>query len=76
MNYDATKKFKDSLVAKLPWTKLCVRLTVNLHIIKCKICNEVEGKDKLMFHKWDYFLKHANHKKVEKYVGTNLKKRD
>jgi hypothetical protein len=36
----------------------------------------VEGKDKLMFHKWDSFCKHASHKKVEKYVGTNIKKMD
>jgi hypothetical protein len=35
----------------------------------------VEGEDKL-FHKWDSFCKHASHKKVEKYVGTSLKKKD
>jgi hypothetical protein len=34
---------------KLPWAKLFVGLDDNLHIIKCKICSEVEGKYKLIF---------------------------
>lgn len=47
-NYDATKRFQDSWVAKLPWAKLCMGSNGDLHIIKCRACSEVEGKDKLL----------------------------
>ncbi len=48
-NYDTTIKFQDSWVVKLPWTKLCVRSNCSLHTVKCRICNEVERKDKVLF---------------------------
>lgn len=44
---------------KLPWAELFVGLDDNLHIIKCKICSEVEGKDKLIVFKWDSICKHG-----------------
>jgi hypothetical protein len=44
---------------KLPWAELFVRLDDNLHIIKCKICIEVEGKHKLIVFKWDSSCKHG-----------------
>jgi hypothetical protein len=53
------------MVIKLPWVESYVGSNANLHPIKCKNCSEVERKDKLMFHKWDFFCKHASHKKAE-----------
>jgi hypothetical protein len=47
-NYD-NQKIQDSWAVKLPWAKLCVRLDGSLHIVKCKICSEVEGKNKVFF---------------------------
>lgn len=47
-NYDATKRFQDSWVAKLRWAKLCMGSNGDLHITKCRACKEVEGKDKLL----------------------------
>ncbi len=32
----------------------------NLHTIKCRICNEVEGRDKILATKWDFLYKHTN----------------
>jgi hypothetical protein len=36
----------------------------------------VEGKDKLLLPKWDSLCNHASYKKVENFIGTNVKKRD
>ncbi len=69
-NYDTTKKFQDSWATKLPWAELCVRLDGSLHIVKCKICSEVERKNKLLFVKWDSLGKHASHRKVAKDLRT------
>jgi hypothetical protein len=32
----------------------------SLHIVKCRICVEKEGKEKLLVPKWDFFCKHAS----------------
>ncbi len=48
-NYDTTKKFQDSWATKLPWAKLYVRSNGSLHTVKCRICSEVEGKNKVLF---------------------------
>jgi hypothetical protein len=75
-NYDATTKFQDFWVVRLPWWKSCVGSNGNLHTVKCKICNEVEGTNKLLFPKWDYLYKHVGCKKVEKNIRIDVKKRD
>ncbi len=35
----------------------------------------MEGKDKIFATKWDSFCKHACQKKVERNIGTNVKRR-
>jgi hypothetical protein len=35
--------------------KVSFRLKWSLQIVKCKIWNEVEGKDKMFIAKWDSF---------------------
>jgi hypothetical protein len=58
------------------WVEFYVASNGSLHIVKCRIYNEVEGKDKLFSTKWDSLCKHANQKKVERNIGTNVKKGD
>jgi hypothetical protein len=36
----------------------------------------VEGKDKVLFVKWDSLAKHVGRRKAAKDIGTNVKKRD
>ncbi len=38
-NYNHTRKFQDSWVAKLPWTNMCLRSDGLLRNVKCKICS-------------------------------------
>lgn len=40
-----------------------------LHIVKCKIYDQVEGKDKLLVPKWDSLYKHVDHMKAHKDMG-------
>jgi hypothetical protein len=75
-NYDVTKQFQNSWAPKLSWAKLCLGSDGNLHIVKCNIFSEVEGKHTLLALKWDSFYKHASCKKVHKNIGNNVKKGD
>ncbi len=76
LNYNATIKFQDSWVTKFPSVELCLGSHGNLHIIKCLIYYEVDGKDKLLPTKWDSFCNHVGLKKAENNIGTNVKKKD
>jgi hypothetical protein len=60
-NYDAIKKFQEKWATQLPWVELFVGEDETLLIIKCRVCIEVEGKNKIFVVKWDSFCKHANH---------------
>jgi hypothetical protein len=68
-NYNSIRKFQESWVAKLPWAKMCLGSNGCLHIVKCKIHNQVEGKDKLLATKWDSFCKHADYMKAHRDMG-------
>jgi hypothetical protein len=37
-----------------------------VHLVKCKVCEEVEHKDKSIAPKWDSLHKHVGRKKVER----------
>jgi hypothetical protein len=36
----------------------------------------VEGKDKVLFAKWDFLVKHAGHRMATKDIGIDVKKGD
>ncbi len=67
-------KLKESWAIKLPWAKFYVGLNGNLHIVKCRICNEVEGNDRILVAKWNFLYKHASQQKTKKIIKTNVKK--
>jgi hypothetical protein len=47
-----------------------------MHIVKCRISSEVEGKDKVLSVKWDFLAKYASRRKAAKDIGTDVKKGD
>jgi hypothetical protein len=75
-NYDVTRKFQETWLAKFPWVKLFVRENGTLHIVKCKVCIEVKRKKKILAAKWDSFCHHACCQKVVKSMGFDVKKKD
>ncbi len=38
-------------VAKLPWAKAMVGCDGKFNMVCCKICNELDGREKLLVHK-------------------------
>jgi hypothetical protein len=50
----------------LPWAELQMGVDGYVHLVKCKVCLEVEHKDKLLAPKWDSLDKHVALKKVER----------
>ncbi len=52
---------------------MCLGSDGFLHNVKCKIYNQVEGKDKLLALKWDALCKHIGHKKAKKNIGSMKK---
>jgi hypothetical protein len=58
------------------WVELCLGSNGNLHTIKCRICSEVEGKDKIFATKLDSLCKHVGQNKAERNIGNNVKKGD
>jgi hypothetical protein len=75
LNYNATRKFQNFWATKFPSVELCMGSHGNLHTIICKVCSEVDGTDKLLLAKWDSFCTHVGRKKVDKNIGTNVKKK-
>ncbi len=59
-NYEAINFFKDKMTTKPPWVELFIREDGSLHIVKCRICIEVEKKDKLFACKWDFLYEYAH----------------
>jgi len=51
--YESKRKFQVSWAVKLPWVEFQVGSDGCVHRVKCKICSEVENKDKLLAIKWD-----------------------
>ncbi len=47
-NYDSTQKFQKSWDAKLSWVEMCLGSNDCLHIVECKIYDQIDsGKNKL-----------------------------
>jgi hypothetical protein len=74
-NYDASRKFQDKWTSKVPWVELFIRENGSLHIIKCRTCNKLKRKDELLVSRWDFLCKHVGHKKDNKNMGSNVKKK-
>ncbi len=66
LDYESKRKFQVSWAAKLPWVELQMGVDGCVHLVKCKICLEVEQKNKLLVPKWDSLQKHTSQRKAEK----------
>lgn len=67
-SYDLTQKFQVEWVVKMPWVELQVDSNGCGKYVKCKICFQVDHKNKLLAPKWDFFQKHASHRKVDFFL--------
>ncbi len=61
---DIKRTFKDEWAAQFPWAKPMVDPMGKIHMVCCKICSLVEGKDKILNLKLDGLQKHASKRKT------------
>jgi hypothetical protein len=57
-NYDKTRKFQLEWSAKLPWAEGVLLEDGRLHMVRCRACTAVDGREKLLAPKWDTLCKH------------------
>ena len=65
-NYDLHRKFHNEWAAKEPWSEAILAKDGVLHMVRCKPCTTVRGKQVQMASKWDTISKHGQreiHKK-------------
>ena len=65
-NYDLHHKFHNEWAAKEPWSEAILAEDGVLHMVRCKPCTTVRGKQVQMAPKWDTISKHGQreiHKK-------------
>jgi hypothetical protein len=58
--YDSKRKFQVSWASELLYSKLQIGVDGCVHLVKYKMCLEVEHKNKLLAPKWDSLHKHTN----------------
>ena len=63
-SYEMNRHFQDSWAARLPWAESVLGRDGRVAQVRCKICTEVEGREKLLVPKLDSLWKHAGRRKA------------
>jgi hypothetical protein len=74
-SYEGNRHFQDSWAAKLPWVESVLGANGFVAQVKCRICSDVEGREKLLVPKIDGLWKHAGRRRALANFG-NMKKGD
>jgi hypothetical protein len=56
--------FQDVWSVKLPWVEFVVDEQGKVHLVKCKVCSKINGKDKMFAPKIESLQKHVGRKKA------------
>jgi hypothetical protein len=56
--------FKEEWATQFPWVELVEDHVTKTHLVCCKVCSLVEGKDKILNLKLDGLQKHVGKKKA------------
>ncbi len=59
-----TKHFQNIEVVKVFWMEYFSHFVSKVVQVQCKVCTQIEGKNKLLIPKLDFLWKHACHPKV------------
>jgi hypothetical protein len=63
-SYEKTRVFQDMRACHFPWAEVVVGEDGLVAHVQCKICNNIEGKPKLLTPKLDTFYKHVGRHKA------------
>ncbi len=67
--YEMNRRFQNSWVAKLPWAKFVVCVDGKITQVKCKACIVIEGRNKLLVLKLDFFVETCWPKEVHNCIS-------
>jgi hypothetical protein len=74
-NYDRARRFQLEWQARLPWAEGVLSDDGKLHMVRCRTCTSVDGREKLLAPKLDTLLKHEGRRRAtENMVAKGLKK--
>ena len=68
-SYELNRHFQDSWAARLPWAESVVSADGTVRQVRCKICSEVEGREKLLVPKVNSIWKHCGRRKATNSFG-------
>jgi hypothetical protein len=69
-SYKQNHHWQDSWAAKLPWAESVLGRDGSVMQVRCRICSEVEGHEKLLAPKIDGLWKHAGHHRALTTFGS------
>jgi len=69
LGYEANRQWQDSWAARLPWAESVLGEDGRIRQVRCKICSDVEGRDKLLVPKLDSLWKHCGRRKATTSFG-------
>lgn len=67
--YELNRHFQDSWAAKLPWAEAVIGSDGRVTHVRCKVCSEAQGREKLLVPKIDSLWKHAGWRKALADMG-------
>jgi hypothetical protein len=67
--YELNRHFQESWAAKCPWAEVVVGVDRHITQVRCKICTDVEGREKLLVPKIDSLMKHAGRRRAAVDMG-------
>ncbi len=65
VQWQVIRNFQDTWATKLPWAKLVIGEDNKLHHVRCKVCTDVEHREKLLVLKLDGLHKHNGKRKCK-----------
>jgi hypothetical protein len=63
-SYEQNRHWQDSWAAKLPWAESVLGRDGSVMQVRCRICSEVEGREKILAPKIDGLWKHDGHRRA------------
>jgi len=68
-SYERSRQWQDSWAARMPWAESVFGLDGKVRQVRCKVCSDIEGRNKLLVPKLDSLWKHCGRRKATTSFG-------
>ena len=69
LGYEQNQKWQNTWAARLPWAESVFGEDDKIKQVRCKICSDVQGRNKLLVPKLDSLYKHCGRRKAKTSFG-------